>query len=68
MTNCKQGDKTCPFFMFWYGVKCSLGYTIKIIPSDQNLKFPFSQDCQLDIVQYSLKDKANSITFEPERE
>ena len=62
MTNCKG----CPFLQYhtdyergdW--VQCGQDFTVKEI-SDR----VFSEDCKLDIVQWSIKGELNSNTFIP---
>jgi hypothetical protein len=59
MTNCKG----CPFL---YDDKieailiCNLEYTVDSVDG-----LVTSKDCKLELVQYTLKDKSDSITFIP---
>jgi len=57
MTNCKG----CPFLSTHRGYNCSLDYTIDVTFGIT----PISKDCKLEVVQYTVKDNPNSITFIP---
>ena len=63
MTNCKG----CPFLeMITESVpRCMIGF---VSFYDYEKKIVISKDCQLEIVQYAVKDKRDSITFIPEEE
>ena len=68
MTNCKG----CPFLPNQLirekliRFECCGGFVVdnNYYPKEE----PSSKDCQLELVQYTLKDKRDSITFIPEEE
>jgi len=45
--------------------RCMIGF---VSFYDYEKKIVISKDCQLEIVQYAVKDKRDSITFIPEEE
>ena len=58
--------KGCPFLYSWDDAPncvflCNLGYDVITMPDLR----PISEDCKLEAVTYSLKDKKDSIDFIP---
>ena len=54
----------CPFLCVT--TDCSIGYLTNFIVDNVNEEVDVdSEDCKLEIAQYSLKDNPNSVTFLP---